>query len=54
MLEAALDVEALPVGAGEHGGGGDVDDDPGQGDDEDEAAVDAGRVEEPADALEAR
>ena len=52
VLEAALDVEALAVGAGEDRGGGEVDDDPGQGDGEDEAAVDAGRVEEAADALE--
>ena len=43
VLEAALDVEALAVGAGEDRGGGEVDDDPGEGDDEDQAAVDAGR-----------
>ena len=40
------------VGAGEDRGRGQVDDDPGQGDGEDQAAVDAGRVDQPAHALD--
>ena len=51
VLEGALDVQRLAVGLREDADRDQVDDDPEQGDDEHDAALHPGRVDQPADAL---
>ena len=49
--EGALDVEAAPLGRGEQAGRGEVHRDPDDRDDQDQRALDVGRLDQPPDAL---